>query len=207
MFWEEWGNCHDDIYQDTDFISGKSFYSFKIRVHANDAYQGVYLSIRVSLGTCDLWEPTEGTKGEGWVSFSVGHISFSIWIPTETVDVLSEPFMEKMSWYIFVNANDADFACNFWLCEGVPFFFRIYTWTINFDEGVFHEQDEAKYFTDPDIDDNGVVGLGDVVALANAYGSTPTRLADPNWNANADLAPPYWVVGLSDLATLANHYG
>lgn len=48
------------------------------------------------------------------------------------------------------------------------------------------------------------MNLADLVMLANAYGSKP---GDSNWNPNADLAPPYGIIGLTDLVTLAVHYG
>jgi hypothetical protein len=61
------------------------------------------------------------------------------------------------------------------------------------------------------------VGLADLVYLANAYGTTGTPAgsvpitevpgAPHSWNPAADLAPPSGVVGLSDLVTLALHYG
>lgn len=55
-----------------------------------------------------------------------------------------------------------------------------------------------------DLNGNGKVDLADLVLLANAYGSKP---GDSNWNPNADIAPSYGVIGLTDLVTLATHYG
>jgi len=61
------------------------------------------------------------------------------------------------------------------------------------------------------------VGLADLVLLANAYGTTGTPPsavsisgtpgAAHTWNPGADLAAPSGVIGLSDLVTLALHYG
>jgi hypothetical protein len=61
------------------------------------------------------------------------------------------------------------------------------------------------------------VGLSDLVLLANAYGtqgappsSVPlnaTPGAPHAWNPAADLAAPAGIIGLSDLVTLAMHYG
>jgi hypothetical protein len=61
------------------------------------------------------------------------------------------------------------------------------------------------------------VGLADLVLLANAYGTTGTPPsavsissvpgASHTWNPGADLAAPSGTVGLSDLVTLALHYG
>ncbi len=55
-----------------------------------------------------------------------------------------------------------------------------------------------------DLNGNGKVGLDDLVLLANAYNSKP---GDPNWNPMADLASPFGIISLSDLVTLAMHYG
>jgi len=55
-----------------------------------------------------------------------------------------------------------------------------------------------------DLDHDGVVGLSDLVLLAQAYGSKP---GDQNWNPLADLAYPWEEVGLTDLLTLASYYG
>jgi len=61
------------------------------------------------------------------------------------------------------------------------------------------------------------VGLNDLVLLANAYGTTGTPPstvsissvpgASHTWNPAADIGAPAGVVGLSDLVTLALHYG
>lgn len=55
-----------------------------------------------------------------------------------------------------------------------------------------------------DINHDGKVSLADLVMLAKAYGSRPSDL---NWNPECDLAAPFNVIGLSDLVTLALHYG
>lgn len=54
-----------------------------------------------------------------------------------------------------------------------------------------------------DLDGDFKVTHADFMILANAYGS---RSGDPNWNPNADF---YYngVIGLTDLVTLAIHYG
>ena len=55
-----------------------------------------------------------------------------------------------------------------------------------------------------DINHDGKVSLADLVMLAAAYDSCP---GDSNWNPECDIAPPYGVIGLTDLVTLAMHYG
>jgi hypothetical protein len=58
-----------------------------------------------------------------------------------------------------------------------------------------------------------VIGLSDLVLLANAYGTSgippvPFQLGGLHvWEPGCDLAPPASVVGLSDLVTLALNYG
>jgi parallel beta-helix repeat protein len=60
-----------------------------------------------------------------------------------------------------------------------------------------------------DIDGDFKVGLYDITLLAWAYGFTPSTPSFPSrgWNPNADIASPWNVIGLSDLVTLALHYG
>jgi parallel beta-helix repeat protein len=55
-----------------------------------------------------------------------------------------------------------------------------------------------------DVNFDGRVGLDDLVLLVNAYNS---KVGDPNWNPLADMAAPYGIVGLTDLVTMAMHYG
>jgi hypothetical protein len=54
-----------------------------------------------------------------------------------------------------------------------------------------------------DLNGDFQVTLADLTILAHAYGSHP---GDPNWNSNADLALR-GVIDLTDLVTLAYHYG
>jgi hypothetical protein len=62
----------------------------------------------------------------------------------------------------------------------------------------------ATFGLNGDINHDGKVDLADLVMLATAYGSHP---GDKNWNPECDIAPPYGILGLSDLVTLALHYG
>jgi parallel beta-helix repeat protein len=55
-----------------------------------------------------------------------------------------------------------------------------------------------------DLNDDGKVSLADLILLAQAYGSKP---GNPNWNPFADIAPPYGIISLTDLVTMAMHYG
>jgi ABC-type transport system substrate-binding protein len=69
--------------------------------------------------------------------------------------------------------------------------------------------------TDPSAQPSGgyyKIGLADLVMLANAYGAMGTPpsavpILGGRWNPGADLAAPSGVVGLTDLVTLALHYG
>jgi hypothetical protein len=56
----------------------------------------------------------------------------------------------------------------------------------------------------PDINNDGIVNLYDVVIAANAYGS---HVGDPEWNQLADLAPEWGKIDIYDLVTCLYHYG
>jgi parallel beta-helix repeat protein len=55
-----------------------------------------------------------------------------------------------------------------------------------------------------DLNFDGKVSLADLTILAYSYNSMSVDL---NWNPLADLAPPYGIISLTDVVTLAMHYG
>lgn len=55
-----------------------------------------------------------------------------------------------------------------------------------------------------DVNLNMKVDLEDLALIASAYGSEPESL---NWNPLADTAPPYGIIGLTDMVTVACYYG
>lgn len=55
-----------------------------------------------------------------------------------------------------------------------------------------------------DLNLDGKVSLEDLTLLASAYNSKP---GDSNWNLMADLAAPFGIISLTDLVTMATHYG
>lgn len=55
-----------------------------------------------------------------------------------------------------------------------------------------------------DLNYDGRVDLFDVVMVATAYGS---REGDPDWNPDADIAPPWGGIDLYDAVTILYHYG
>ncbi|MCL6579729.1 MAG: hypothetical protein K6T73_10190 [Candidatus Bathyarchaeota archaeon] len=55
-----------------------------------------------------------------------------------------------------------------------------------------------------EINGDNIVNTLDLVLLAKAYGSKP---GDSNWNPNADMAYPWWVIGIADLVTLSKAWG
>lgn len=55
-----------------------------------------------------------------------------------------------------------------------------------------------------DLNLDGKVSLADLILLASAYKSKP---GDSNWNPAADLAAPFGIISLTDLLTMAMHYG
>jgi nitrous oxidase accessory protein NosD len=55
-----------------------------------------------------------------------------------------------------------------------------------------------------DINDDGVVNILDIVAITSIYGC---KKGEPNWNPDADIAPPYGKIDILDLVTCTYHYG
>lgn len=55
-----------------------------------------------------------------------------------------------------------------------------------------------------DVNCDGIVDIYDVVMMLSIYGC---REREPEWNANADLAPQYGVIDIYDFVTCAYHYG
>jgi hypothetical protein len=55
-----------------------------------------------------------------------------------------------------------------------------------------------------DVNCDGQVNILDVVQAVNSYGS---KEGEPNWNPNANFAPPYDTISILDLVTIASHYG
>ena len=117
------------VYKDVgESVPDKDFYAFKMRVHSDDAFNYAKVSIYCPQGTCDMWEPTQGTKGEGIISFSYFGISFNIWIPNENVWVY-DPYTHKITWEVtltWTTTKDMDFAAGFYAPQG-----SIFTWTID----------------------------------------------------------------------------
>lgn len=63
---------------------------------------------------------------------------------------------------------------------------------------------EASATIPGDVNHDGTVNILDIVAIASIYGC---KEGDPNFNPEADLAPPYGVINMLDLVTCAYHYG
>jgi parallel beta-helix repeat protein len=55
-----------------------------------------------------------------------------------------------------------------------------------------------------DINHDGTVNIYDIVSAASIYGCQEGELS---WNPEADVAPPYGVIDIYDLVTIAYHYG
>jgi len=63
----------------------------------------------------------------------------------------------------------------------------------------------AEYTPIPgDINYDGRVDLYDIVVVATAYGARPD---DPNWNPDADVAPPWGKIDVYDAVTILYYYG
>jgi hypothetical protein len=63
---------------------------------------------------------------------------------------------------------------------------------------------EFQFRVRGDINCDGIVNISDVVVMAQAYGS---RKGDSNWNADADIAPPWGRVDIFDLVMCTSYYG
>ena len=55
-----------------------------------------------------------------------------------------------------------------------------------------------------DVNHDGKVDILDVVLAASIYGC---RVGEPGWNSEADVAPPYGIINILDLITIAANYG
>jgi len=55
-----------------------------------------------------------------------------------------------------------------------------------------------------DVNGDGIVDISDVTLIASIYDS---KEGDPNWNPEADVAPPYGLIDIADIVTVASHYG
>jgi len=55
-----------------------------------------------------------------------------------------------------------------------------------------------------DVNHDWVVNILDIVAISSIY---HCQEGEPNWNPEADLAPPYGIINMLDLVTCVYHYG
>lgn len=55
-----------------------------------------------------------------------------------------------------------------------------------------------------DVNQDGIVNILDLVTIALAYG---TSTGEPRWNPDADIAEPYGVINIADLARCAQDFG
>jgi hypothetical protein len=55
-----------------------------------------------------------------------------------------------------------------------------------------------------DVNNDRKVDILDITKIANVYGSTR---GEPNWNSEADVAPPHDIIDILDLVACASHYG
>jgi len=74
---------------------------------------------------------------------------------------------------------------------------------INTENNVFTD-DYVKIKILGDVNGDDIIDIYDIVEAAIAYYSRP---GDPNWNSDADLAPPWGVIDILDLVTIASWYG
>lgn len=55
-----------------------------------------------------------------------------------------------------------------------------------------------------DVNGDGAINILDLVAITSCYGA---REGDPNWNPEADLAPPWGRIDILDVVTCSSRYG
>ena len=55
-----------------------------------------------------------------------------------------------------------------------------------------------------DVNCDGKVDIYDIIQAASSYSS---REEEPNWNPNANFAPPWNEIDIIDLVTIAANYG
>jgi len=55
-----------------------------------------------------------------------------------------------------------------------------------------------------DVNCDGIVDISDIIQAAASFDS---KEGDPDWNPNANYAPPYNIIDIFDLVTIAIHYG
>jgi len=55
-----------------------------------------------------------------------------------------------------------------------------------------------------DINGDGIIDIYDVVEVTSIYYH---KLGDPDWNPDADLAPPWGIIDIFDLVTVSSKYG
>jgi hypothetical protein len=55
-----------------------------------------------------------------------------------------------------------------------------------------------------DVNGDGVIDILDIVLASTAYAS---HEGDPNWNPEADVAPPWGVINILDIVTISSRYG
>jgi hypothetical protein len=55
-----------------------------------------------------------------------------------------------------------------------------------------------------DVNGDRIIDIYDVIAVSTAYDATP---GDPNWNPEADVAPPFGIIDLFDIVTVTAKYG
>jgi hypothetical protein len=50
-------------------------------------------------------------------------------------------------------------------------------------------------------------GTNDMKQFVQACASYGAKEGEPNWNPNANFAPPYDAISILDIVTIASHYG
>lgn len=94
--------------------------------------------------------------------------------------------------------------------SGGDYEFNVYVHHVHYTEGTSY-LGASRLFTVffpswniADVNQDLKVDIFDIVLGAAAYG---TNSSDPEWNPQCDIAPPWNVIDIFDLVTIASHYG
>ncbi|MEM3579644.1 MAG: CARDB domain-containing protein [Candidatus Bathyarchaeia archaeon] len=74
---------------------------------------------------------------------------------------------------------------------------------INLENNIYHDG-WVKIKMIGDVNGDGVIDILDIVAITISYS---THEGDPNWNPDADIAPPWGFINILDLVTCSSKYG
>ena len=94
--------------------------------------------------------------------------------------------------------------------SGGDYEFNVYVHHVHYTEGTSYLAASVPFtvffpsWNIADVNQDLKVDIFDIVLGAGVYG---TNSLDPEWNPQCDIAPPWNVIDIFDLVTIASHYG